>query len=229
MNQHLTFNPLQTTIFSAILFLCLTPLQHAQQNPQLVSYSANQNNSSYFQGIIIDSDFSLEEALSGISIPPSVKKELELVTVKYYGFDDKLHQGPLIVNKEIVGDIKEIFEIIEEIKFPVEKVIPMSEYNWSDEKSMDDNNTCSFNYRFISGTRIISMHANGLAIDINPRQNPYIKNGNCIPAGTAYKKDVRGTIEPDSEIVKAFKERGWTWGGDWKSLKDYQHFQKELK
>jgi peptidoglycan LD-endopeptidase CwlK len=229
MNQYLKFNPLQSTIFSAILFLCFTPLQYAQQSPQLVNYSASKEHSSYLQGIIIDSNYSLEEALNGISIPTSVKNDLELVTVKYYGFDDRLHQGQLIVNKKIADDIKEIFEIIEEIKFPIEKVVPMSEYSWSDEKSMDDNNTCSFNYRFISGTRIISMHASGLAIDINPRQNPYIKNGNCIPAGTAYKEEVKGTIKPNSELVKAFKERGWTWGGDWKSLKDYQHFQKELK
>jgi hypothetical protein len=73
------------------------------------------------------------------------------------------------------------------------------------------------------------MHANGLAIDINPKQNPYVKNGKSIPAGSEYKLNNMGTIEPDSKIVKVFKEKGWVWGGDWKSLKDYQHFQKNIE
>jgi hypothetical protein len=73
------------------------------------------------------------------------------------------------------------------------------------------------------------MHASGLAIDINPKQNPYVKNGSSSPAGSLYELDEYGTICPDSEIVKAFKEKGWSWGGDWKSLKDYQHFQKTLE
>ena len=105
----------------------------------------------------------------------------------------------------------------------------MVEYNWSDDKSMRDNNTSSFNYRFLSGSKVLSMHASGLAIDINPKQNPYVKNGSNSPAGSIYELDENGTICPDSEIVRAFKEKGWTWGGDWKSLKDYQHFQKSLE
>jgi hypothetical protein len=93
---------------------------------------------------------------------------------------------------------------------------------------MKDNNTSGFNYRFISGSKILSKHASGLAIDINPKQNPYIKNGTTTPDGSIYEIDSIGTLTEDSRIVKEFKKRGWTWGGDWKSLKDYQHFQKIL-
>ena len=214
---------------SLTIFLFLTTFINAQQNQQLTKYSPDKERSAAVQKIIVDADYTFDEALRGSSIPPSVKNKLDLVTVKYYGFDRKLHQGQIIVNKEIANDIVEIFKVIEEIKFPVEKVVPIVEYNWSDEKSMNDNNTSSFNYRFISGSRILSMHANGLAIDINPKQNPYVKNGTSIPAGSEYKLKNMGTIEPDSKIVKVFKEKGWTWGGDWKSLKDYQHFQKIIK
>ena len=214
---------------SLTIFLFLTTFINAQQNQQLTIYSPDKEQSAAVQKIMIDADYTFDEALRGSSIPSSVKNNLDLVIVKYYGFDGKLHQGQIIINKEIAKDIVDIFKVIEKTKFPVEKVVPIVEYNWSDEKSMNDNNTSSFNYRFISGSRILSMHANGLAIDINPKQNPYVKNGTSIPAGSEYKLKNMGTIEPDSKIVKVFKEKGWTWGGDWKSLKDYQHFQKIIK
>ena len=201
----------------------------AQQNSQNVEYIPNHEHSTKSELIIIDSDYSFEEALEGITIPSTIREELELVTVTYYSFDGLLHRGQIIVNKKISDDIIDIFNVIRETRFPVEKVVPMIEYNWSDERSMLDNNTSSFNYRFLSGAKILSMHASGLAIDINPKQNPYIKNGSISPDGSEYQLDAKGTICPDSEIVNIFKEKGWSWGGDWKSLKDYQHFQKTLE
>ena len=214
--------------FLITILSSLTSFILAQQNSQTIGFIPATKQAAKSE-VIIDSDYTLQEALKGITIPASVKEELEIVTVSYYGFDGLLHRGQLIVNKNVSGDIVEIFNVIEEIKFPIEKVVPMVEYNWSDEKSMQDNNTSSFNYRFLSGSKILSMHANGLAIDINPKQNPYVKNGSRSPAGSTYELDEIGTICPDSEVVRAFKERGWSWGGDWKSLKDYQHFQKTLE
>jgi len=181
------------------------------------------------QGFVIDSDVAFEEAVAGISIPQSILENLRLVDVYYYGFDDKLHKGQLVVDKDVVLDVIEIFEAIRESRFPIGKVVPISKYGWSDEKSMQDNNTSAFNYRFISGSRVISNHAAGLAIDINPVLNPYIKNGNSLPENCIYDTNKAGTILSDSELVKEFKRRGWQWGGDWKSLKDYQHFEKKLK
>ena len=180
-------------------------------------------------GYVIDSNIDFDEAVSGKNIPKSIIENLRIVDVYYYGFDDKLHKGQLVVHREVVLDIIEIFEFIREIRFPVSKVIPISEYGWSDEKSMQDNNTSAFNYRYISGTRVISNHASGLAIDINPELNPYIKNGSSLPANCIYDTTKAGTILASSDLVKEFKKKGWQWGGDWKSLKDYQHFEKKLK
>lgn len=178
---------------------------------------------------VIDSNVDFDAAVAGLSIPQTTLENLRLVDVYYYGFDEKLHKGQLVVHKDVVLDIIEIFEFIRESRFPVEKVIPISKYDWSDEKSMKDNNTSAFNYRFISGTRVISNHAAGLAIDINPRQNPYIKNGSSLPSDCIYDTTKAGTISSSSQLVKEFEQRGWSWGGNWKSLKDYQHFEKKLK
>jgi len=186
----------------------------------------NQNEES---GYVIDSEIDFDEAVAGQNIPRSVLENLRLVNVYYYGFDDKLHKGQLVVHKEAVLNVIEIFEFIRESRFPIGKVVPISKYGWSDEKSIQDNNTSAFNYRFISGTRVISNHASGLAIDINPMMNPYIKNGISLPVSCKYDTTKAGTISSGSQLVKEFKQRGWQWGGDWKSLKDYQHFEKKLK
>ena len=213
----------------ALVFSFITSVLNAQQSPQLLNSSQLNVKSPDYNKIIIDSDYTLEEALQGITIPASIKNKLDLVTVNYYGYDGLLHQGQMIVDKTIKEDITEIFKLIEKIKFPVEKVVPIAEYNWSDDKSMLENNTSSFNYRFVSGAKILSMHARGMAIDINPKQNPYVKNGMSSPAGSHYEINTIGTIGPESQLVKAFKKRGWIWGGEWKNLKDYQHFEKKLK
>ncbi len=108
---------------------------------------------------VVDSDINFDEAVSGKNIPKSIVANLRIVDVYYYGFDNVLHKGQLIVHKDVVLDIIEIFELIRESHFPVDKVVPISKYGWSDEKSMMDNNTSAFNYRYISGTRVISNHA----------------------------------------------------------------------
>lgn len=176
--------------------------------------------------IIIDSDMTFEEAIAGVNIPESVRKNLVLIDVQYYSFDDKLHQGQLVVHKSAEKDLKEIFEIIKEIKFPIQKVVPIVKYGWNDDVSMSVNNTSAFNYRRYRDASIVSYPAKGLAIDINPMQNPHLKRGKTIPDGSVYDKSKPGTITDSSRIVKEFRKRGWMWGGFWRSSKDYQHFEK---
>jgi hypothetical protein len=179
--------------------------------------------------VIIDSDLTFEQSVSGINAPAEIIRNLELVEVKYYSFDKKIHQGQLVIHKSLSKDIQEIFEQILKNKFLVEKVIPIIKYNWSDEESMRDNNTSAFNYRFIRGTKILTAHGNGSAIDINPFLNPHIKKGKAIPEGAEYNPQKEGTITAESFLVKEFRKRGWQWGGNWRSSKDYQHFQKKIR
>lgn len=177
--------------------------------------------------IIIDSNLTFEEAISGLTIPDIVKKNLILVNVNYYSFDGKIHQGQLVVHKDVKKDIEDIFEVILKRKFPIKQVVPISVYDWSDEKSMQDNNTSAFNYRTIEGTKTLSKHSTGKAIDINPLLNPQIKRGKTIPKGSTYNENTAGTILKESWLVREFTKRGWQWGGNWKSTKDYQHFEKK--
>ena len=102
---------------------------------------------------------------------------------------------------------------------------------------MTDNNTSCFNYRVVDGTKSLSRHALGLAIDINPLYNPYIrydkKGGQTVSPveGEAYADRTVSfpyKIDPDDLCYRLFTEHGFTWGGNWNSSKDYQHFQKAL-
>jgi len=178
------------------------------------------------QALITDCNYALSEALAGKDIPKDTKENLRLVDVDYYSFDSKLHKGQIVVHKDLVNDVKWIFEKLKEIKFPVDKVIPVVKFHWSDDESMKANNSSAFNYRFVANTKRLSNHATGRAIDINPWQNPQIIKDVASPAGAEYNPNAKGTISKNSIVVKLFKEKGWDWGGNWKIRTDYQHFEK---
>ena len=118
--------------------------------------------------IIIDSNYSFEDAIKGSKAPKEIINQLQLITVQYYSLDRKLHQGQILTNKLIVSDVEKLFKFIQQSHFPVAKAIPIVKYDWNDDLSMQDNNTYSFCYRNVS----FSKHAKGMAIDINPFFNP---------------------------------------------------------
>ncbi len=173
------------------------------------------------------SDMTFEEAMSGTKAPKEMIDSLVLIEVEYYNFNNKLSRGQLFINKVVEQDIREAFELIKKEHFPIDKVIPIVKYGWDDNKSMSDNNTSAFNYRNIANTNRLSNHSWGRAIDINPFQNPAVySDGKISPIGSVYNPKAAGTFTAESELVKFFKKRGWRWGGDWTTLKDYQHFDK---
>jgi len=193
----------------------------------LLFFTVNQNANSE-EEIIIDSALTFEEAIFGSEAPKNILAEQVLLDVDYYSFDGKLHRGQVVVNKAVADDIIAVFEIIKETKFPIAKAIPIVKYNWSDSASMADNNTSAFNYRVVAGTKKLSNHSFGKAIDFNPMQNPYkSKSGIFSPKGSNYNPTVAGTLTKENIIVKKMIEKGWTWGGNFKSIKDWQHFDKK--
>ena len=181
-------------------------------------------------------DNEVKKRITGISYTPNEHislDELRYVKIKYYGFDGKVKDGELIVNHQIAEDITEIFYNLYCHKYPLQDVSLVEKYGGDDDRSMAANNTSCFNYRVIAGTDKLSNHAYGLAIDINPRINPYIRQGET--ADTVYaQRDVkkcRGKyrkymIQKDDYIYRLFQKYGFSWGGDWSSVKDYQHFEK---
>ena len=160
--------------------------------------------------------------------PQDILDRQVLITVMFHSFDGRVRRGQILLDKNARDDIEELFALILKEKFPVQSAIPIADpaFHWDDDLSMEANNTSAFNYRYIAGTLRLSRHAAGKAIDINPLQNPFIKNGSAYPSGAAYDARKPGTITADSFIVRFLKNRGWAWGGEWSDAKDYQHFEK---
>jgi hypothetical protein len=115
------------------------------------------------------------------------------------------------------------------MRYPIERMEPVDKYGGSDFDSIEANNTSAFNCRNATGSSSFSQHAYGLAVDINPCQNPYVyANGRIAHKDcTKYKNrdlDAPGLIHAGDKVVKAFASIGWGWGGEWSGAKDYQHF-----
>lgn len=163
--------------------------------------------------------------------------ELRYIKVLHYNIDGKILLGEMICNKAISNDLIEIFKTLYNNCYPIEKMVLVDNYGADDNKSMAANNSSAFNYRFIPGTRKLSRHSLGLAIDINPLYNPYIryKGGKTIVdpiEGTPYvdrTTEFPYKIDENDLCYKEFSKRGFTWGGNWKYQKDYQHFEKRLE
>jgi hypothetical protein len=162
---------------------------------------------------------------------PTPIADLAYLRVSHWGLDKKVHQGELVVHKDLADEVVAIFRALFRRHFPIEKMNLIDEYQGDDDASMADNNTSGFNCRFVAGKPgVFSKHSEGRAIDINPRINPMVL-GKTVdpPAGARFL--AAGTLEPGmlrrgSAAVAELTRRGWTWGGDWTSLTDYQHFEK---
>ena len=159
--------------------------------------------------------------------------DLRYLHVLHKDLDGNIHEGEMICNAYIADDVLEILRKLFEADYPIERIRLVDEYDADDEMSMRDNNSSSFNFRFISHTTKISKHGLGLAVDINTRYNPYVKvvDGKNIlePANAAdYVDRTRNfpyKIDTDDLCYKLFIEKGFEWGGNWQSVKDYQHFE----
>lgn len=164
-------------------------------------------------------------------------EDLRYIKIKHFDFSGQERQGEIIVNKKIAKDTAEIFLDLYHHQYPLESVKLMDAFDGDDNRSMEANNTSAFNYRLIAGTSVLSRHGMGMAIDINPRLNPCVKGDSVDPdSGRQYidrdpqkvpEKWREGIIVKNDYIYSLFQSYGFAWGGDWNSVKDYQHFEKE--
>ena len=164
-------------------------------------------------------------------------ERLSLVTFSYVDFEGRPHgDGQIVVLDAVAPRLLRVFEALKARGFAIAKAKPVEAYEGDDDASMADNNTSCFNDRAIAGTTRPSLHAYGVAIDLDPVQNPFLTlNGATVtvapPAGAAYlnrrlhrpgKAERPGLAE---EVVSLFAENGFAhWGGDWDDPIDYQHF-----
>jgi len=169
--------------------------------------------------------------------PVSLEK-LRYVQVNHWNFDHETVTGEVIVHEDVAEELVYIFEELYNMEYPINKMQLVSDYDGDDWKSIEAGNTSAFNCRPITGNKKKwSRHAYGRAIDINPIENPYISRNGHIShkASLKYRKRIhkvdtsadKAVLLKSDEAVQIFKKYGWKWGGDWHSIKDYQHFVKK--
>ena len=158
---------------------------------------------------------------------------LRLLTLSYWGFDGAVHEGPMVVNAAAASDIVWVFQQLCAARFPIQEIALSTKYDPNANPNTRTNITGSFNCRPIvtpsgPGTTF-SMHASGLAIDINPLLNPFVgADGTVLNRFSRRYRDrtldVAGMLHEGDVVVRAFAHIGWSWGGNWTSGQDYMHF-----
>lgn len=163
-------------------------------------------------------------------------EELRYLSIRYLNFEGSQETGELICSNLIADDLLEIFYELYLASYPIGKIKLIDEYQADDDLSCADNNTSCFNYRVVEGSKKLSKHALGLAIDINPVYNPYVTYPDgqirITPVGSEIyadrTQDFPYKIDESDLCYQLFMSHGFTWGGNWNTLKDYQHFQKSF-
>lgn len=160
---------------------------------------------------------------------------LRYLRLSHVDADKKEHVGEMVCNKAIANDLLEIFRELYRQKYPIQHIRLIDDYEADDERAMRDNNTSSFCYRKISGSTKLSKHAMGMAVDINTLYNPYVRTGKdgrrIVEPATAVKyvdrrKSFPYKIVKGDLLYRLFLQHGFKWGGSWRTVKDWQHFEK---
>ena len=185
-----------------------------------------------FRGTVEPLPAAVVREMTGVSWRPGCPvplSRLRLVRVDHWGFDGAVHTGELVVHADLAAAIVRVFGQLYRARFPIRRMVRVDAYRGSDHASMADDNTSMFNCRLAEGSTSWSRHAYGKAIDINPLENPYVRGAVVLPpAGGAYldRRDVRPGMVIDGDVVtRAFTAEGFGWGGRFRSLRDYQHFE----
>lgn len=164
------------------------------------------------------------------------KSSLRYLRILHRNAEGKIQLGELICNASIANDLLDIFRQLYINNYKIERVSLVDVYDADDEKSMAANNTSCFNYRQVMNSTTLSKHSRGMAIDINPLFNPchHLRTGLVEPAnGKKYTSNRINNgktkvtfIDKNDLCYKLFIQHGFTWGGNWRTVKDYQHFEK---
>jgi len=154
-------------------------------------------------------------------------EQLAYLEIDHVTFDGGAGRGELVVAVALAARTLDLFRRLWQLGFPIRQLKLVDEYGASDPASMDADNSSGFNFRVVAGSDMLSQHALGRAIDINPVENPWRRPDRIVPeAGRACadRSDVRpGMIVRPGPVVAALDELGWEWGGDWRHALDDHH------
>ena len=158
-------------------------------------------------------------------------EELRYLRLSYYDFNGVPQTGEMVCNAAIAQDLLEIFQELFEAHYPICSIRLVDDFGASDDASMLADNTSCFNYRSVPGQSHLSRHALGMAVDVNPFENPYIDSKGVVrpPEAAEYvdrSRDFPHRIDRDDLCCRLFRAHGFVWGGSWVRSRDYQHFQK---
>lgn len=172
-----------------------------------------------------------ESAMTGVTWRPGCPvplSDLRYVTTTHIGFDGRTYTGALVVHRSAVEPLGRAFGRLYELRFPIRAMEPIEKYRGDDYASIEADNTSAFNCRKATNAQRWSRHALGLAVDVNPLENPYVTDGTTShPGSRPYLDRSRprpGMLTEGSAPVKAFLDAGWHWGGRWSDVIDLQHF-----
>lgn len=166
---------------------------------------------------------------------PVPLENLRRVEVPYLTPQGETKRGNLVVHKQVAQEVGKIFHKLYQLNFVIEDIRPALTKHGKDDALMRSNITSAFNCRPITGGKGFSRHSFGKAIDINPLWNPYIKGKKVLPKeAPKFARPPRdlnhpGLIHHQSQVVAIFRAHGWNWGGHWKRVKDFQHFEKKTQ
>jgi hypothetical protein len=166
---------------------------------------------------------------------PVSLSQLRLLSVSHWGFDGQIYTGQLVVNQSAARPLATVFRRLYALRFPIRHLQFTDAYGPKRLQPSDEDISGSFECRQAvpspctggKGTGSWSEHAYGLAVDLNPIENPYVGCGMTRKrASLPYLNRSRlrpGMVTP--AVVQAFRSIGWGWGGAWSgSTKDYMHF-----
>jgi D-alanyl-D-alanine carboxypeptidase-like protein len=218
-----------TTLFIAILF-------------NLVGYAATE-----FQGKITSVPPNIQQLMKEGTWRPNCPipiKDLSYIQISYWGFDNQVHQGEIIVHQQVAAEVLDIFKQLFTIHFPIQQVEIPEKLAHSQKLTkpfdlllyaVNANDTYGFFCREDTQTPgRFSAHSWGLAIDINPFYNPMAGSEEVakMQKGRLYlNRNLKhiGMISAGDPLFNIFTEYGWQWGGFFEKGADYMHFEKLIK
>lgn len=161
------------------------------------------------------------------------REELRYLRLSYCDAEGQTRQGQMVCNRAIAADLVSIFRQLWEAHYRIERMQLIDDFDADDQRSMQANNTSCFNHRTVSGTQTLSRHGRGMAVDLNPLYNPYVRGSRVEPSeGRKWafrrheRRDIPYKIDRRDLAYRIFRQHGFRWGGDWRTCKDYQHFEK---